>query len=414
MQGYAFVTRAERFSHRYRVLALASITVARIVYSLNWFTLSPGLSQVTTQFKASLPTLGILESTFLLGAGIFQVPASYASAKWNPKLLVVSGLGLMAAANGLGAYSPNLALLIATRFMLGVGAAMFFSPAIAVVAPLFGRERQGIALGIYNSGFSVGGTIGLFGWSYFVEAYGWRFGLMLGAILLAAALIVVQLVIMNIEGDPGQKTDPKLSLTGVLRDRQIWLIALGILGMWSAYYTVGQLFPFYENSVKNVSLALSGFMASLILIIPIFGAPIGGWISDRTRNRKAFLLYPPIAFGVGTALLGYSGLNASIAILAILGLMDAFTFTAMYASPYQMKALGRDQRAIAISLMNSVQIVGSFILPVVFTLVAKGRGYDSAWLASGIFVLAFVPFLLFVQEPFKPSRQLETIGGGKD
>jgi MFS family permease len=401
------MARPESFSNQYKVLALVCITFARIVYSLNWFTLSPGLGQVATQLNVSLPSLGILESGFLVGAGLFQLPGSYLSSRSNPKLLAILGLAVMAGANGLGAYSPNVDVLIFTRFLLGLGAALFFSPAIAVVTPLFGRERQGIALGIYNSGFSVGGAIGLFGWSYVVDAYGWRDSLLIGAFLLVAALILMQAVIRNVVRDPAKKQDAGRALARVLKNRQVWLIAVGPIGMWSAFYVVGQLLPFYENSVRGVSLALSGFMASMILIVPIFGAPLGGWLSDRLKNRKAFLVYPPIIFGVAVALLGYAGFGGSVAILATLGLMDALTFTAMYAAPYQMDDLNDDQRVISISLMNGVQIIGSFILPVAFTIIAKSNGYDLAWVVSGIFVIAFVPFLLFVKEPFKLSSRMK-------
>ncbi|MCL5068509.1 MAG: MFS transporter [Thaumarchaeota archaeon] len=378
-----------------------SVTLARIIYSINWFTLSPGLYQVAHDFSASLPSLGILESAFLIGAGCFQIPASYAATRVNAKLLVIGGLGLITLSNVLGAFTPNLPLLIVMRFLLGVGVAMFFSPAIIIVAPLFRNERQGVALGLYNSAFSIGGTIGLFGWGYFVQLYNWRVGLLLGAALALIALLQLQFIVKHGSHDDQLSGDPTRALIGVLKDSQTWRIAVAILGVWSAYFTLTQFIPFYETSVHGVSAGLAGFMASVISITPIPGAILGGWLSDKLRNRKAFMLYPSIAFAVAVMFIDVTDFSQTIILLVCLGLTDSFAFTAMYAAPFQMPHLNMDQKAISISLMNGVQIMGAFILPILFTLVADTHGYKYAWLTTGLFAIAFVPLLFRIKEPFK-------------
>ena len=340
-----------------------------------------------------------MESAFLVGAGLFQIPASYAATRYNAKLLAVSGLFLVALANGAGALAPNFDMLLIMRFVLGIGAAMFFSPAISIVAPLFKGERQGLALGIYNSSFSMGGALALLGWSFFVQLYSWRGGLLLGAVLAAAASSMLLIVIRHSEKGFASE-NPNRALVGVLKNKQIWLMGVGIIGLWSAYYAVTQFLPFFETRVNLLDPQLSGVLASLILVMPIPGALIGGFLSDRLHNRKIFMLFPAIIFGVGTALIGFSDFYESLALFAVLGLADAFAFTAMYASPFQIGELSLGQKSISISLMNSVQILGAFVLPILFAGVAVAQGYEEAWVAAGVFCLVFVPFLVFIKEPF--------------
>jgi sugar phosphate permease len=390
------------FSSRYKIMVLLAIAIARVIYSLNWFTLSPGLYQVESGFHASLQSLGVLESAFLLGAGAFQIPAAYAAAKWNAKLLVVTGLAVIAAANGLGSFASSVVILTFFRFLLGVGAAMFFSPAIVIVTPLFRNERQGLALGIYNSAFNIGGAIALLGWAYVVERYSWRIGLLSGAVLAAVATTVLVFAIRHTEKDFGQiSTEPELAVVNVLKNKQIWFLGLGIIGVWSASYAISQFLPLFETKINLLDPATSSLLASLILVAPIPGSLIGGWLSDKARNRKAFLLYPTIAFGIGTALIGIAGLNESLLLIPLLGILQSFSFVSMYASPFQMEDLGVEQKAISISLMNSVQILGAFILPIMFTVVAASYDYTNAWLVVGLFTLVFVPFLMMFKEPFK-------------
>ena len=395
------------FSSRYKITVLLSITIARVMYSLNWYTLSPGLYQVESSFHASLQSLGVLESAFLLGAGLFQIPAAYAAARWNAKLLVVTGLAVIALANGLGSFASSVFILTLFRFLLGVGAAMFFSPAIVIVAPLFRNERQGLAIGIYNSAFNVGGSIALLGWAYVVARYSWRVGLLSGAALAAAATVMLVLTIKHTEKDfATTEADPKLAVIGVLKNKQIWFLGVGIIGVWSAAYAIAQFLPLFETKVNLLEPATASLLASLILVAPIPGSLIGGWLSDKAKNRKAFLLYPTVVFGIGTALIGLAGLDESLILIPLLGVLQSFSFVSMYAAPFQMDELGVEQKAISISLINSVQILGAFVLPIMFTTVATSYGYTNAWLAAGVFVLVFVPFLILFKEPFKRVDKL--------
>lgn len=395
---------SSKFSRRYVLSVLGVVTFARTVYSLNWYTISPGLTHIESTFHASLQSLGVLESSFALGAALFQVPAAYAAARRNAKQLAVLGLVAMGLSNGLSALAPNLAVLVVLRFTLGIGAAMFFSPAAVLVAPLFNYERQGLALGIYNSAFNLGGSIALLGWVFVIQYYGWRFGLFLGALLFVPAVILVLVVVRHSERDLGMiETNAERSVIEVLKNKQIWYMGAGLVGLWSAAYAISQFLPYFEIRVNLLEPAYAGLLASLSLIIPIPGSLVGGWLSDKLRNRKAFLLYPTIFFGIGTALIGYVGFDESVLLLSMLGLFQAFAFVAMYAAPFQMEKLTLQQKTTSISLMNSIQIFGAFVLPILFTETASSLGYTNAWITAGAFTLAFVPLILFVKEPFKKT-----------
>jgi MFS family permease len=372
------------------------------MYSLNWYTLAPGLTQVEVAFHASLENLGILESAFLAGAGLFQLPSAYAAARWNAKAMIIIGLGVLALANILASFSSSLTLLIVLRFLLGVGAAMFFSPAITVVAPLFSNETQGLALGIYNAAFNIGGSVALLGWVYVVAAYSWRGGLLLGGLLLLPVIPLLFIVVRHSEKKINPKPiSPERAVARVVRNRQIWYVGLGIIGMWSASYAISQFLPYFEIRVNGLPPTFGGLLASLTLIAPIPGSVLGGWLSDRWKNRKGFLVYPTIAFGLGTALIGFARFDESLILLSFLGVVQSFAFVSMYAAPFQMENLSLEQKTISISLMNAVQILGAFILPIAFALVATSSGYLVSWIFAGAFTIAFVPFLLLFREPFK-------------
>src|SRR6058998_912137 len=169
-----------------RWLVLGSVLTSRVIYTINWFNIAPLLGAtglIAVALNVDLPSQGLLESSFLLGAGIFQIPAGILSARWGPKNASQLGM-LVLSLSGIGeGLSPNYLVLYISRLLLGLGAALFFAPAIGVLTPLFKPEEEGFVLGLYNAMFNVGGGLGLFAWGFLFEVWNWRLGLILGGLI---------------------------------------------------------------------------------------------------------------------------------------------------------------------------------------------------------------------------------------
>src|SRR5215831_6194510 len=215
-----------------RWLVLASVLSNRAIYTVNWFNISPALPLIAIDLGIDQPTIGFLTSSFLLGAGIFQIPAGILSSRWGPKNTSQMGI-LILSLSGIGeGLSANFPSLFATRFMLGIGAALFFAPAIGVLTPLFKPEEEGFVLGLYNAMFNVGGALGLFAWAFLFEVWSWRLGLILGGVIGLVLFGIGQVVIPK---------DTKVqrargSMWLAFKSRNILLIAIGIVGVWGSVF----------------------------------------------------------------------------------------------------------------------------------------------------------------------------------
>ncbi len=182
---------------RNRWLVLASVISSRTVYSLNWYNFAPALPLIGTELRIDTFGLAVITSSFLLGAGLFQVPAGFVAAHWgnkNTSQLGMLTLSMSAIAEGL---SPSFPYLFLSRLMLGIGASLFFSPAIGVLTPLFREREEGLVIGLYNGAFSVGGGIGLWVWALIMNApgFGWRIGLVLGGFLGLLFFVAGQVIV---------------------------------------------------------------------------------------------------------------------------------------------------------------------------------------------------------------------------
>ncbi len=378
-----------------RWVVLASVLSSRIVYTVNWFNISPALPFIASELRIDQPSIGVLTSSFLLGAGIFQIPAGVLSARWGPKNTSQLGM-LVLSISGVGeGLSPNFPLLFMCRFLLGLGAALFFAPAIGVLTPLFKAEEEGFVLGLYNAMFNVGGGLGLFAWALLIQVWNWRLGLVLGGVIGLVLVASGQVVLPR---DQVSRRPPG-SMRLAFKSRNIMLIAFGVIGIWGGVFTTSQLLPKFLNDVYQVPTGQAGLIASLIMFSAIFGGPMGGRVSDRVRRRKVFILLPGFGVALGLALIGPSQPYQLWFLIPAIGFLDAMVFSAQYASASQYPEVGHEYAPLAISVMNSAQILGSFGVPIAFALL----GYSLGWYFLGALAAALLIMVFWLQEPFKAN-----------
>jgi MFS family permease len=390
-----------------RWLVLGSVLTSRVIYTINWFNIAPLLGTtglIAVALNLDLPSQGLLTSSFLLGAGIFQIPAGIVSARWGPKNTSQLGM-LILSLSGVGeGLSPNFPVLLASRFLLGLGAALFFAPAIGILTPLFKPEEEGFVLGLYNSCFNIGGAIGLFGWVLVTDFLGWRDGLILGGLIGIVSVAIGQIVIPS-----DRKPDRTLrkSMRPVFKSRNIWLLGFGVLGLWGAIFSSSSFLEAYTKDTFRISPYVSGLMASLIMFASIFGGPLGGWLSDRFRLRKIFILVPGIVVSIGIILFGVSQPLELWFLIPLVGFMDSIVFSTMYASASQYPEVGHEYAPLGISILNSVQILGSYPIPIIFTLLVSGYGnnYSPGWFFMGGISLALMMLIFWIKEPFKANSK---------
>ena len=384
-----------------RWLVLSSVLTSRVIYTINWFNIAPALLLIRKDLQLGPVDLGILTASFLVGAGIFQIPAGVASARWSPKNTSQLGM-LVLSLSGIGeGLSPNFPVLLASRFLLGLGAALFFAPAIGILTPLFKPEEEGLVIGLYNSCFNIGGGLGLFVWVIIIEATNWHLGLILGGVLGLVSVGIGQIVIPR----DGIVRKERRSMRRAFENRNIWIIGFGVLGLWGGIFTASQFLEYYLNTTLSFQADIAGLLASLIMFASIFGGPIGGYLSDRLRQRKIFILIPGLLTSIGIALFGASPAIGLWFLIPAVGFLDAMVFSTMYASVSQYPEVGHEYAPLGLSIINSVQILGSFGVTIGFTLFAADYGFSTGWFFMGALGAAMMLLIFFLQEPFKANSQ---------
>ncbi len=312
-------------------------------------------------------------------------------------LAALAVMGAFALASG---FAPNEYWLAALRFGVGAGAAFFFAPALGLVAAYYPPGSRGPIIGLYNSGFSVGAAGGLFAGALIGVAFGWTWTLAVGGIGLLLIGAFAAAVLPRTSPDPIARTWRELfaAAAPVLSSRPLWALALAGTGFWGALYIVAQYFVDFAAHVHPVwSIALAASLPTVLILVEIVGGPIGGWIAERRRDMRIVLLafaIPAVALVMAIPFLGLSEL---FGVFAFLGFADGVVFTVLYLLPTLRPEASGEGFALALGLLNGVQIIAGSALTIAFGFIAVDVSYTAAWVFTGLVGLATLPLLVWVR-----------------
>ena len=384
---------------RERRTAAVMLIVARVAYAFNWYNVGAVLPLIEKGLNANTAELGIVLGAFLVGAGIFQVPAGFIALRWGYRTTSIFALVLMGSFSLASAVSPDWMVLAILRFGAGAGAAFFFAPALGLVSTYYRTGSRGPMIGIYNSGFAIGATLGLFLGALIGVVQGWAWALAYGGIALLVMAVGSALSLPRLprEDVPATWRAAWASARPTLTSRNVWALALGMSGMWASFYIAAGYFVQFAHTVHpEWPVVVAAGIPAAMLLAQGFGGPIGGWIAERRSNMRRILVLWSIAGGAGLAAVPFVPLAALWPLFLFLGFADGVLFAVQYLIPTYLPEGSGDRTALAIGFLNSVQLFFGSLFAVVFGVMVGAVGYTTGWVFAGVVLVGFLPFLLWL------------------
>ncbi len=379
--------------------AAATLLLARIVYAFNWYNVGAVLPAIGLHLGASTFQLGLVLGAFLLGAGLFQVPAGLAALRWGNRTVSLFALLLMGSFSLASAFAPSWELLAVCRFGAGAGAAFFFAPALGLVTSYYPAGARGPIIGLYNAGFSIGSGAGLFGGALVGAVYGWPFALAIGGVVLLAMAAVAPFGLPRVSSPPPRRPLRQLwdAATPIFASRSIWALSIATSGLWAAFYVAANYFTDFADALHpDWSIALAAGIPTIMILFEVPGGPIGGWLGERaTQMRRVLLLWGSVS-GVGVLLIPFLPLGGLIVLFGFLGFADGVVFAVLYLIPSYLPESHGESLALGLAFVNSIQIFLGSALAILFGYLAGEVGYAAAWWFAAVIALSPLPLLLWV------------------
>jgi len=240
----------------------------------------PAVSQslgVTVAVSAQMVTL------FALSYAVLSPVVAAAAANWPRKRLLLGGLAVFVLANVLTAVASSLELILASRVLAGLGAAMFSPTATATGASLVPHEQRGRALAVVIAGLTsataLGAPIGT-ALSAFAD---WRITMWFVAALGIASGLGVWALLPTVPSPPAVGLRQRLA---PLADSRVALTLLTTLaaygGLFVVYTYVGVVF---DRATRGDGILLAGLLFTWG-IAATAGNLVAGRLADRFGSRR--------------------------------------------------------------------------------------------------------------------------------
>lgn len=416
----------EAGGYKYRWYALGVICLALLIGQVDVTIVNLALPSIATDLDASTSDLQWVMDAYSIALAGFVLFGGGLADRYGRKGVFMWGLALFGVASFVALFSTEAWHLIASRGAMGLGAALFFPPALSLMAVLFAPAERGKAVAIWAATGGIGTVIGPILGGILVDEFWWGsvlavnipiavVGIVGAALLLprsrrpgapsldkvGALLSVVGLALFIfgvIEGPSRGWSDPLIVFSlvfgaAVIAGFIVWEwrreepmvdvkvfrhggVAGGGLGLTTNLLTMtGILFllPMYLQSVEGVSATTVG-----VLLIP-FGLTfmILAFVSKGSAERfgvRPVLTGGLLVMGLGTALLALL-VDVSGHLIVLAGTM-IFGAGAAYVAPPAtaavMNALPTEKAGDA-SAVNQItrQVGAAFGVAIVGTVLAS-------------------------------------------
>jgi DHA1 family inner membrane transport protein len=343
------------------------------------------LAPIASGLGVGVPAAGQAMTAYALANALLAPLLMLATGGWPRKRALLLALGLFTLGNLVCALADSLAVLLAGRVLMGVGA-VFTALAAGIAVALVEPARRGKALALTFLGISLSYVIGVPLGTWLGLAYEWHTPVWLFTGLSAAAWLVVARWLPAEIRAPGAGFD---GLGRLLARREV----LGALLMTLCYFTAIFAVFAYIGPVLQALVPMGREQQSLTLALfglsGVAGTLIGGIANDRFGPQRSLRVQLAV-LGTTMALLPLTA-GSWPALLAVLVVWGTAGFGMMPPQQSRLAAMAPAQAPMLLSLNTSMLYLGTASGAVVGGAFAARLGFAQlAWAGLPFVAIALV------------------------
>jgi EmrB/QacA subfamily drug resistance transporter len=154
--------------------ALVSLSLSMLLSSLGTSIANVGLPTLAEVFNASFQQVQWIVLAYLLAITTLVVSVGRLGDLIGRRRLLLSGIAVFTLASALCGLAPSLELLIGTRALQGLGAAVMMALTLAFVSETVSKEKTGSAMGLLGTMSAIGTALGPSLGGVLIGGFGWQ------------------------------------------------------------------------------------------------------------------------------------------------------------------------------------------------------------------------------------------------
>jgi len=341
---------------------------------------------------------GMLVSAVYWAILALTFPVSLLVDRWSRTKTIGIMAIMWSLATAVCALTGNYVQLFIARMFIGIGEAGYAPGGSAMISGLYPIDRRSRMMGIWNASIPVGTAIGHFLGGFIAVHLGWKhaFGIVAlpGLIVSVLFLFLRDYKTVDLAFIDKSRQKIKMKRSDMVREfvtrPSILFTYLGIAAVVFVTTALITWLSTYFQNERGLPMDKAATMASLVMVLAVVGAPLGGYLTDAWRKKQpaARLIVPAISSLVSAVMLFIALyiFRGTVQYIFLLLMGVCIMFFIAGAAAVTQDVIHPGLRATSWAVAVIVQhLLGSSLAPILI-----GRIYDISNIRIALSILPFV------------------------
>ncbi|WP_372930908.1 MFS transporter [Methyloceanibacter sp.] len=177
------------------ILGMVAMAVAVFVVANDFTALSVALPAIEKTFGTSVNTSQWVINGYAMVFGVAIVTGGRLADIFGRRRIFFIGSTIFAGFSVLGGFAPNIWMLLACRFLMGIGGAMMWPAILGMTFSLMPRNKAGLAGGLIMGSAGFGNAFGPLLGGVLTDTVGWQWVFFLNLPIALAGVLITYLVV---------------------------------------------------------------------------------------------------------------------------------------------------------------------------------------------------------------------------
>ena len=395
-------------SYRWTILLLATLVQVGVsILQQAPAALGPVLIR---DLDLSRAQIGLLSSAIWGGMLLGMLPVGLLIDRHGERRLIVAGVTAMALLVLWATQLRAFVLLLILFLLASIGAASSAPGGSKAIAAWFPSSRRGGAMGIRQTGVTIGGLAAAFLLPPVAVRFGWEAALGLGAGVALLTVLLFALFYRELSEQDDEGADsypPRVPVGSIVRDRGFLattgyaFVLMGVQGSAASYLALSL------HEEVGLSIVAAGAFLAVFQVGGIAGRIGWGVVSDKIGRRGPVMLLVGLvamASCLAMASVGEGTVIPLVAALAFLLGLSAMGWNGLYLTRLS-ESVPMHAAATAMGASLTIAFVGMFLASPLFGLAADLTGsYGASWLGLAGWTVVGIALGFLSREPHEGAK----------
>ncbi|HZP24880.1 MAG TPA: MFS transporter [Terriglobales bacterium] len=187
--------REEEHLSKATILGMIAMGVAVMVVANDFTALSVALPAMERDLHTDVTTVQWVINGYAMVFGVLIVTGGRLADMFGRRRAFIAGASIFAGFSVIGGFATSAWLLLASRFLMGIGGAVMWPAILGMTYGLLPREKAGLAGGVILGAAGFGNAVGPLLGGLLTDTVGWRWIFFANLPVAAAAVIITLLVV---------------------------------------------------------------------------------------------------------------------------------------------------------------------------------------------------------------------------